>query len=65
MGGKETIKKLMEFDKNVKAIVSTGYYNDPVMAEYKKFGFLGSLNKPYKLQELSELLETVISGESS
>jgi signal transduction histidine kinase/ActR/RegA family two-component response regulator/putative methionine-R-sulfoxide reductase with GAF domain len=63
MGGKETIKKLLEIDKSVKAIVSTGYYNDPVMTEYRKFGFLGALNKPYKLQELSELLEAVICGE--
>ena len=65
MGGKETIKKLMEIDKKVKAIVSTGYYNDPVMTEYKKYGFLGALNKPYKLQELSELLDAVITGENS
>jgi len=65
MGGKETIKKLMEIDKNVKAIVSTGYSNDPVMTKYRKFGFLGALNKPYKLQELSELLDAVITGENS
>ena len=64
MGGKETIKKLMEIDKNVKAIVSTGYSNDPVMAEYRKFGFMGALNKPYKLQELSEVLSSVIAGDN-
>ena len=64
MGGKETIKKLMEIDKSVKAIVSTGYSNDPVMTKYRKFGFLGALNKPYKLQELSELLDAVITGEN-
>ncbi len=62
MGGIETIKKLVEIDKEVKAIVSTGYSNDPVMAEYRKYGFLGALNKPYKLQEMSEVLSQVLAG---
>jgi PAS domain S-box-containing protein len=62
MGGMETIKKLVEIDKDVKAIVSTGYSNDPVMAEYRKYGFMGALNKPYKLQEINEVLSLVIAG---
>ncbi len=65
MGGIETIKKLVEIDKEVKAIVSTGYSNDPVMAEYRKYGFLGALNKPYKLQEMSEVLSQVLAGGDS
>jgi PAS domain S-box-containing protein len=62
MGGMETIKKLVEMDKNVKAIVSSGYSNDPVMAEYWKYGFTGALNKPYKLHEINEVLTLVIAG---
>lgn len=62
MGGMETIKKLVEIDKDVKAVVSTGYSNDPVMAEFRKYGFTGALNKPYKLQEISEVLSLVIAG---
>jgi DNA-binding NarL/FixJ family response regulator len=65
MGGMETIKKLLEIDKDVKAIVSTGYSNDPVMAEYRKYGFMGALNKPYKLQEFNEVLSLVIAGGDS
>jgi signal transduction histidine kinase/CheY-like chemotaxis protein len=61
MGGMETIKKLIEIDKDVKAVVSTGYSNDPVMVDYRKYGFTGALNKPYKLQEINEVLSLVIS----
>ncbi|MGA2152383.1 MAG: ATP-binding protein, partial [Geobacteraceae bacterium] len=64
MGGKKTIKKLLEIDKDVKAIVSTGYSNDPVMAEFRKYGFRGALSKPYKLQEFSEVLSSVIAGDN-
>ena len=62
MGGKETIKKLMELDNDVKAIVSTGYFNDPVMTEYMTYGFKGVLNKPYKLEDLDEVLSSVFAS---
>ncbi len=39
MGGKETIKKLLELDPDVKAIVTSGYSNDPVMANFREYGF--------------------------
>lgn len=57
MGGKECIKKLHEIDPNVKAIVSSGYSNDPVIANYREYGFSGVLPKPYQIQELSSVLE--------
>ena len=61
MGGHETIKLLKEFDPQVKAIVSSGYANDPVVAEYEKYGFCGFLNKPYILEDLLLLLKKVLS----
>ncbi len=60
MGGKETIKKLLEIDPKVRAIVSSGYSNDPVISDYKKYGFMGSIAKPYEMRELSEVLRKVI-----
>lgn len=62
MGGKETISRIQEIDPDVKAIVSSGYSNDPIMAEYQKYGFKGVIAKPYKINELSEVLQKVIAG---
>ena len=52
MGGKKTIEKLLRIDPNVVAIVSSGYSNDPIMAEYEKFGFKGVVSKPYSAEQL-------------
>lgn len=61
MGGKDAIKKILEFDPFVKAIVSSGYSIDPVMANYKKYGFLGVISKPYKLNQLSKKLHRIMN----
>lgn len=60
MGGKELMTLLLQYDPQVKAIVSSGYSSDPVMAMYKDFGFVGVIRKPFKLQELSELLYQIL-----
>ncbi|HWP49288.1 MAG TPA: GAF domain-containing protein [Candidatus Limnocylindrales bacterium] len=60
MGGKETLRRLLEINPQVKAIVSSGYSNDPIMAEYKQYGFSGVISKPYKIEELSQTLRKVI-----
>jgi signal transduction histidine kinase/ActR/RegA family two-component response regulator len=59
MGGKETIGKLLEIDPHVKAIVSSGYSEDPIMSEFKKYGFAGVIAKPYKVSELSRVLHAI------
>lgn len=56
MGGKETIVLLNEFDPNVKAIVSSGYSNDPIMADPHSYGFIDVLKKPFTLQQLKEII---------
>jgi len=61
MGGKETIKKLMEMDASVKAIVSSGYSNDPIMSDYRRHGFRGVIVKPFQLEKLSRVLHQVIN----
>lgn len=60
MGGKETILKLREFDPGVKAIVSSGYSSDSIMANYLQYGFSGVLTKPYQTKDLSSVLQKVI-----
>ena len=60
MGGKDTILKLQEFDPGVKAIVSSGYSSDSIMANYLQYGFSGVLTKPYQTKDLSRVLQKVI-----
>ncbi len=62
MGGKEAMSKLLEIDPNVKALVSSGYSNDPIMANYRKHGFHDFITKPYKGEELSKKLHNVLRG---
>jgi DNA-binding NarL/FixJ family response regulator len=52
MGGKDAMVELKRLDPEIKAIVSSGYANDPVMARYKEYGFRGYVVKPYKIEEL-------------
>jgi len=62
MGGKDTIQKLLALDPRVRAIASSGYSTDPVMAEHRTFGFAGALKKPYSLNELQDTLRIVMSA---
>jgi PAS domain-containing protein len=63
MGGVNTIKKLMEIDPQARAIVSRGYSNDPVMTDFRKFGFIGALAKPYRKKELCDALKKVSTND--
>jgi PAS domain S-box-containing protein len=60
MGGKEAVKQLLEIHPDVKAIVSSGYSNDPVMADFKEYGFVGVLSKPYRIDQIAELLHRLV-----
>ncbi|MGB9822801.1 response regulator [Thermodesulfovibrio sp.] len=57
ISGKTLLQKLIEIDPQVKAIISSGYSNDPAIADYEKLGFKGILNKPYTIDELKEALK--------
>ena len=52
MGGWETMKRLKAFDPQIRAIVSSGYSEDPVMSNFREHGFCGILKKPYTDREL-------------
>jgi CheY-like chemotaxis protein len=59
-GGKEIIKDLLELDPNARAIVSSGYSNDPVMSNYAEYGFKGVVKKPFKIEDLGATIEQVL-----
>ena len=59
MGGKVTMKKLLELDPAVRGVVTSGYCNDPILAYYREYGFCGVVEKPFSFEALSEVLERV------
>ena len=60
MGGEQTIQELMKIDPNVKAIVCSGYFNDPVLAHFEEYGFRGAMAKPYQKSDLESVLKKVL-----
>jgi PAS domain S-box-containing protein len=60
MGGEEAVKQLKRLDPGSRAIVSSGYSNDPVMAQHRRYGFDGVMPKPYQLHQLEGVLCEVL-----
>ncbi|MEW6527251.1 MAG: PAS domain S-box protein [Spirochaetota bacterium] len=58
-GGKDTISQIRKLDNEFKVIVSSGYSNDPVMSNYKDYGFDGILPKPYRFEELKQIIAAI------
>ena len=56
VGGKEAIRRLREIDPDVKAIVSSGYANAPIMTSYERYGFKGVVAKPFQIKDLAVTL---------
>jgi PAS domain S-box-containing protein len=62
IGGKETIKELIKIDPDVKGIVSSGYSNDAIMANYRQYGFSGVISKPYRPDDLVRIVQDVLNS---
>lgn len=60
MGGKEAVQRLIEIDPSVRAIVSSGYSNDPVMSHFRDYGFRECIVKPYRSADLAALLRRML-----
>jgi two-component system cell cycle sensor histidine kinase/response regulator CckA len=60
MGGREAAEKLVAFDPEVIALVSSGFVGDPVLRNYHEFGFRGVIPKPYTSDELREGLSRAL-----
>ncbi len=61
MSGKDAIQEIRKIDPSVPAFVMSGYSDDPAISRPELYGFNGSLSKPFKLEELEELLSRYFS----
>jgi PAS domain S-box-containing protein len=60
MGGQEAVTQILKIDPDAKVLVSSGYSNDPVMSSYEKYGFIGIINKPFQLSDMSEAISLAL-----
>ncbi|HVU33085.1 MAG TPA: ATP-binding protein [Opitutaceae bacterium] len=60
MGGAEAMHKLREIDPGVVAVVSSGYSNDPIMANFRAYGFAAVVAKPYEAAVLARTIDAVM-----
>lgn len=56
MGGKEAINEIRKLNSEIPVFVASGYAQDPIMANPKKYGFTSSICKPFRRAELIKLL---------
>lgn len=56
MGGKETVQKVRELLPDLPIFAASGYSNDAIISEPEDYGFTGSLVKPFKMEDLAQLL---------
>ncbi len=60
MGGKEAARKILLLNPKARLIVASGYSNDPVMAEYREYGFRAAVAKPFTLRELNRAIASAL-----
>jgi two-component system, cell cycle sensor histidine kinase and response regulator CckA len=59
MGGKEAAQQILAYDPGARLIVSSGYSNDPVMANHAEFGFCAAIVKPYRCADIQQALSGI------
>lgn len=60
MGGQEALQHVLAIDPQAKAVVSSGYSNDPVMANFADYGFAAAITKPYQLTDMSKVINQLL-----
>ena len=63
-GGVWTIEQLRKLDPNVRAIVASGYGSDTAIADSRSYGFMGRIQKPFRIEELQALVKEVLDPDS-
>lgn len=62
MGGAEAVRRLRALDPAVRAVASSGYSSDPIIAHFRDYGFVGALAKPYQMADLARAVLQAIRG---
>jgi len=62
IGGKEALEKLKEIDPQVKAIACSGYADDPILTNFREYGFSAALAKPFRIENINNVLESVLAA---
>jgi PAS domain S-box-containing protein len=60
MGGQETMRRLREIDPGVRAVVTSGYTDNPVIRNFREYGFIAALPKPYRIEDVNQLLRNIV-----
>ena len=61
IGGREAVREILAIDPDARVIVASGYFNDPVMANFREHGFMAAVSKPFKLDELQRAIASVLT----
>jgi DNA-binding NtrC family response regulator len=64
LDGIDTLAALRHIDPDVRAIVCSGYFNEPILADYREYGFIERLPKPYSIQELNRALHNALAADA-
>jgi len=62
MGGEEALKEILDFNPEAKVLVSSGYSTDPILANYKKYGFSGRIEKPYLIEQMHRVIQEILQS---
>lgn len=61
MGGKEAVQEILKLSPAAKVIVSSGYAEDPVLANFAEYGFKGVIPKPYMPSAMRRIVKDVLA----
>lgn len=59
MGGKDAVIEILALDPSAKVIVSSGHSGDPIMTNFKEYGFIGSIGKPFDMAAIESILALI------
>ncbi|MBD3274540.1 MAG: response regulator, partial [Candidatus Marinimicrobia bacterium] len=63
-GGVETVSELLALDSEARVLVSSGYSTDPVMANFRDYGFRGKIAKPFNLDKIQIAIQKILNEDS-